>query len=123
MIDFEAVDITQLASDIMRETALEREERKMSFHNLLPERIVVKGNRSLLYSIFRNLTDNAIAYAGEETTITLEGKEVGNKWHFIFRDNGQECLRSIWLASLSVSIVWTRGAAVRWEVQGWDLPS
>lgn len=89
MIDFEAVDITQLASDIMRETALEREERKMSFHNLLPERIVVKGNRSLLYSIFRNLTDNAIAYAGEETTITLEGKEVGNKWHFIFRDNGQ----------------------------------
>lgn len=89
MIDFEVVDITQLASDIMRETALEREERKMSFHNLLPERIVVKGNRSLLYSIFRNLTDNAIAYAGEETTITLEGKEVGNKWHFIFRDNGQ----------------------------------
>lgn len=89
MIDFEAVDITQLASDIMSETALEREERKMSFHNLLPERIVVKGNRSLLYSIFRNLTDNAIAYAGEETTITLEGKEVGNKWHFIFRDNGQ----------------------------------
>lgn len=89
MIDFEVVDITQLASDIMRETALEREERKMSFHNLLPERIVVKGNRSMLYSIFRNLTDNAIAYAGEETTITLEGKEVGNKWHFIFRDNGQ----------------------------------
>lgn len=89
MIDFEVVDITQLVSDIMRETALEREERKMSFHNLLPERIVVKGNRSMLYSIFRNLTDNAIAYAGEETTITLEGKEVGNKWHFIFRDNGQ----------------------------------
>lgn len=89
----------------------------------MPERIVVKGNRSLLYSIFRNLTDNAIAYAGEETTITLEGKEVGNKWHFISETMDRECLRSIWLASLSVSIVWTRGAAVRWEVQGWDLPS
>ena len=89
MIDFEAVDITQMVSDIMRETALEREEHKMGFHCLLPERIVVKGNRSLLYSVFRNLTDNAIAYAGDGTTITLEGKEVGNKWHFIFRDNGQ----------------------------------
>ena len=49
----------------------------------------MKGNRSLLYSVFRNLTDNAIAYAGDGTTITLEGKEIGNKWHFVFRDNGQ----------------------------------
>ena len=89
MIDFEAVDITQMVNDITRETALARQERKMTFDNQLPERIVVKGNRSLLYSVFRNLTDNAIAYAGEGRTITLEAKEQGNKWHFIFRDNGQ----------------------------------
>ncbi len=89
MIDFEAVDITQLVSDICKETTLAREERKMVFKNLLPERIVVKGNRSLLYSVFRNLTDNAIAYAGEGTTMTLEAKEQGNKWHFVFCDNGQ----------------------------------
>ena len=89
MIDFEAVDITQMVNDITRETALARKERKMTFDNQLPERIVVKGNRSLLYSVFRNLTDNAIAYAGEGRTITLEAKEQGNKWHFIFRDNGQ----------------------------------
>lgn len=89
MIDFEAVDITQLVADITKETALVRQERKMTFDNQLPERIVVKGNRSLLYSVFRNLTDNAIAYAGEGRSITLEAKEQGNKWHFIFRDNGQ----------------------------------
>ena len=89
MIDFEAVDITQMVYEITRETALVRQERKMAFDNQLPERIVVKGNRSLLYSVFRNLTDNAIAYAGEGRTITLEAKEQGNKWHFIFRDNGQ----------------------------------
>lgn len=89
MIDFEAVDITQLVADITKETALVCQERKMTFDNQLPERIVVKGNRSLLYSVFRNLTDNAIAYAGEGRTITLEAKEQGNKWHFIFRDNGQ----------------------------------
>ena len=89
MIDFEAVDITQLVADITRETALARQERKMTFDNRLPERIVVKGNRSLIYSIFRNLTDNAIAYAGEGCAMTLEAKELGNKWHFVFRDNGQ----------------------------------
>ena len=89
MIDFEAVDIVQMVGDITRETALERESRHMSLNLQLPERIVVKGNRSLLYSIFRNLTDNALAYAGEGTTISLSAKEQGNKWHFIFSDNGQ----------------------------------
>ena len=89
MIDFEAVDITQMVADITKETALEREAHKMTFDNRLPGRIVVKGNRSLLYSIFRNLTDNAIAYAGEGTKMTLEAKEQGNKWHFVFQDNGQ----------------------------------
>lgn len=89
MLDFEVVDIAKMVADIKKETALQCEEKKMNMVVQLPERLVVKGNRSLLYSIFRNLTDNAIAYAGEETTITLEGKEQGNKWHFIFRDNGQ----------------------------------
>ena len=89
MIDFEAVDIVQMVGDITRETSLERESRHMSLNLQLPERIVVKGNRSLLYSIFRNLTDNALAYAGEGTTISLSANEQGNKWHFIFSDNGQ----------------------------------
>ena len=90
MIDFEAVDITQMVSEIAHETALERESHKMTFENLLPDQhIIVKGNRSLLYSVFRNLTDNAIAYAGEGRKITLSAKDQGNKWHFIFCDNGQ----------------------------------
>ena len=57
MIDFEAVDITQMVSEIAHETALERESHKMTFENLLPDQhIIVKGNRSLLYSVFHNLT-------------------------------------------------------------------
>ena len=89
MIDFEAVDVTQMVADMVRENALQLQERNMTFCNRLPERLVIHGNRSLLYSVFRNLTDNAIAYAGEGTTITLEANDQGNKWHFIFRDNGQ----------------------------------
>ncbi len=89
MIDFEAVDITLLVTEITKETALARQEHKMTFDNQLPERIVVKGNRSLLYSVFRNLTDNAISYAGEGCKMTLSAKEQGNKWHFVFTDNGQ----------------------------------
>ena len=89
MIDFEAVDVSQMVADMVRENALQLQERNMTFCNRLPERIVLHGNRSLLYSVFRNLTDNAIAYAGDGTTVTLEAYDQGNKWHFVFRDNGQ----------------------------------
>ena len=66
----------------------------MTFVNRLPADLVICGNGSLVYSIFRNLTDNAIAYAGIGTTITLTAQfvqtniEDNGKWHFCFSDNG-----------------------------------
>jgi signal transduction histidine kinase len=88
MFDFETVDISQMIKDIQKETALSLEKRNMTFIDQLPDNVKVQGNRSLLYSIFRNLTDNAISYAGENTTILLESELQGNKWHFTFKDNG-----------------------------------
>ena len=49
---------------------------------------MVKGVKSLLYSVFRNLTDNAISYAGDGTTITLNAYEKNGYWNFSFIDNG-----------------------------------
>ena len=50
--------------------------------------IIVNGNRSLIYSIFRNLMDNAINYAGEGTTVEVNAHEAHEQWHFTFADNG-----------------------------------
>lgn len=87
---FEEVDIAATVSQIAEETALSIRQRRMTFDNRLPQNIRVKGNPSLIYSIFRNLTDNAIAYAGEGTTITLSATESdkGDQWLFSFADNG-----------------------------------
>ena len=49
---------------------------------------MINGNQSMVYSIFRNLTDNAIAYAGEGTTITIRCREQNDRYHFTFSDNG-----------------------------------
>ena len=87
-IAFADVDIAAMVEGIEKDTALQLQERHMSFVNRLPARLVVKGNQSLLYSVFRNLTDNAIAYAGPGTTITLTAQQAGNEWHFTFCDNG-----------------------------------
>lgn len=88
---FEEVDIAATVSQIVEETALSIRQRRMTFDNRLPQTVKVKGNPSLIYSIFRNLTDNAIAYAGEGTTITLSATESdkGDRWLFSFADNGE----------------------------------
>lgn len=87
--DFEEIDVSQTVQQIIRETELQLKERNMTFVNNLPEHLIINGNASMVYSIFRNLTDNAIAYAGEGTTITLDASKVDHsKWHFSFSDNG-----------------------------------
>lgn len=77
-----------MVASIIQDTSLEMSERGMTFDNKLPDGITVKGNQSLLYSVFRNLTDNAVAYAGEGTTITLSVEPKDEFWSFTFSDNG-----------------------------------
>ena len=60
----------------------------MTVYNYLPEIIITNGNNSLIYSIFRNLMDNAINYAGEGKTIAISAFEQDDKWYFSFSDNG-----------------------------------
>lgn len=88
MMQFEPTDIATIVAQIERETALELKMREMTFLNKLPQTMPVCGNNSMLYSIFRNLTDNAIAYAGEGTTITITANEEADKWIISFSDNG-----------------------------------
>ena len=84
----ESVEINQLINQIEEETCLQLQAHGMTFSNQLPAGITISGNRSLLYSIFRNLTDNAIAYAGHGTTITLYAQSMADRWQFCFSDNG-----------------------------------
>lgn len=86
--DFEPVNISDLVQSIQRETALELTQREMTFDNRLSDELWISGNRSLLYSVFRNLMDNAIAYAGQHTTIQLMAEDTGEQWTFVFSDNG-----------------------------------
>lgn len=86
--DFTPVDISKMVANIQKETALQLEEHCMLFENHLPDTLTVRGNQSLLYSVFRNLTDNAIAYAGEGTTISLSVEEKDGMLRFTFADNG-----------------------------------
>ncbi|MDT3357009.1 MAG: ATP-binding protein [Bacteroidota bacterium] len=88
MHEYEVVDVTAMIDTIIKETALQRGTASMAFHNRLPEKVLIEGNYSLLYSIFRNLTDNSINYAGEGATITVSAVENSAAWKFLFSDDG-----------------------------------
>lgn len=89
MIDMERVDISVLVGNIINEVSLELEEKHITVINSLKKSVPLKGNYSLLYSIFRNLMDNAIAYAGTNIQININCfREDENFYYFSFSDTG-----------------------------------
>ena len=89
MIDMEKIDISLLVGNIVNEVSLELEEKHITVVNSLKPKIQLRGNYSLLYSIFRNLMDNAIAYAGTDICINISCfREDENFYYFSFADTG-----------------------------------
>ena len=88
LLVMERVDVSDIVNEIADETAHAFHQRQMTFSNCLPSDIIVTGNEQLLYSIFRNLIDNALAYAGEGSTVRLTADEAKSRWNFTFSDNG-----------------------------------
>ena len=89
MIDMEKIDISLLVGNIVNEVSLELEEKHITVVNSLKPKIQLRGNYSLLYSIFRNLMDNAIAYAGTDIRINISCfREDENFYYFSFADTG-----------------------------------
>lgn len=89
MFELSDVNIGRLIAEILKESSKEMEEKGISTEMNLPGDPTVHGNYSLLYSIFRNLFDNSITYAGEDIKITISCyKEDSKFYYFSFTDNG-----------------------------------
>ena len=85
----ETVDLVHTVKDVLEDVHLQLEERGCTVDNRLSGSLQLHGNRSLLYSIFRNLTDNALAYAGQDITLRIECyREDAGNYYFSFSDNG-----------------------------------
>ena len=89
MTEKETVNLSLIVQNIMNEVTLQLEEKNITVQNLLPSDLKIQGDPSMLYSIFRNLTDNAIAYAGTQITVTIRCFRQGEKfYYFSFADTG-----------------------------------
>lgn len=87
--EIETIDIVSLIYDVIHDTSEAAAQRNVKITLQLPADLMIEGNKSLIYSIFRNLADNAIAYAGEgaELKIVFTHSDPYN-YYFSVRDNG-----------------------------------
>lgn len=86
-------DIAAVVNAVLQDTALQMEQKHMKAIVNLPAKVEVNAERELVYSIFRNLADNAIAYAGGATYLKITGRVTGTGsrpgYEFAVEDDGQ----------------------------------
>lgn len=87
--DFGRIEI----SDVVSKVGVDLEEilttKHISIISSLESGITVRGNANLLYSVFRNLADNVINHAGENTVINIRKVDEKDGYvYLLFSDNG-----------------------------------
>lgn len=87
-IEREVVDLHAIVGEIASDVALLPDDKRMRMNIDLPSPMPVYGNSTLLISIIKNLTDNAIAYSGgRDIYVKCLGEQDG-MYTISFADNG-----------------------------------
>ncbi len=68
----EDVDIYDISNEVFEEFRERLASQKVNVENMLEPGTVLTGNRTLVYTIIRNLVENSLKYAGDDITIHLE---------------------------------------------------
>lgn len=84
------VDVARIIDEVRRDLDVQLSSKGIKIESDIPSGTLVMGNESLVYSIFRNLTDNVIYHAGEGVTITIGRYDQDDEFaYFSFADNGK----------------------------------
>lgn len=82
------IDIIPIINNVLDDTALQLQEKGIEKSVELPSRIIISSNlnepEGAIYSLFRNLVDNTIAYATGATRMSITYKD----GEFVVADNG-----------------------------------
>ena len=90
--DYRQVNVLQVLQSALDDTSLQLQEKGITPVLQLPGHVEVQGDQSLIYSIFRNLIDNAIAYATGASRLVISCQETETEgrhfYEFLVSDNG-----------------------------------
>ncbi|HNC64236.1 MAG TPA: ATP-binding protein, partial [Chitinophagales bacterium] len=86
----QAIHLKPFLEQIKEDYTLQFTEKRVQFTINIPEECTIKGNQNLLHSVFRNLIDNALRYAGNDTNITIYlYNQDADFCYFSFYDTGK----------------------------------
>ena len=86
----EKVSLKSVSDEIFEEFRESLQAKGITVENMLSDDLVIRGNASLIYAVFRNLVENSIKYAGENIRIHLECyARSDDHYHFTYYDTGK----------------------------------
>ena len=88
LIEKESVTINSIIGEIAEELNIMPEEERYCLHTNFADDVIINGNVSLIGSIFRNLTENAIAYSGGKNIFILLVENTSSHCTIRFEDDG-----------------------------------
>jgi signal transduction histidine kinase len=89
LFEKEPVRLLPMLNELREDLADKLQRRHIALSVNVSEHVCITGNRNLLYSIFRNLIDNTLAYAGENISIGIDNyMEDGDSCYFSYYDTG-----------------------------------
>lgn len=85
----EKINIAQLIEELRISLTDKLEQNDVNFKYSIKENLFVRGNYTLLHSIFRNLIDNTISYAGKHVEININNYMEDDVYaYFSYYDTG-----------------------------------
>ena len=89
LIGKETVNVNSIIDEISDELNIMPEDERLYLHADFNEQVVINGNLSLIGSIFRNLTENAIAYSGGKNIFITLMENNEDSCLISFEDDGR----------------------------------
>lgn len=89
LFEIKPVNIKNLVSDVIENLESRLNAKSIKWFLNVDSEVVVNGNDSLLSSVFQNLIENTINYAGENISIEIKNYLEDKKfWYFSYSDSG-----------------------------------
>lgn len=89
LFEINSLKLKPVINDVIENLKLRLTEKKMEYKIGMEDDLTVYGNESLLFSVFQNLVENSINYAGENTRIIIQNYLEDEKfYYFKYTDSG-----------------------------------
>ncbi len=82
------IDAMAVLRQVQEETVEQFREQDVELQWHVPEAMPMKGDASLIYSLFRNIFSNVLSHATGATYFKVEARVAGGRYSFTFADNG-----------------------------------